>query len=93
MLVFFIIMLGFFDMIFTVCHWNHGAQELNPVMRILLEWGTIYFVLVKSVITVVCTLFLSRFLYKRYVRVALHGIAICYAAIDINHLIMFYKHY
>jgi hypothetical protein len=81
-----IIVLSVLDAYLTIFHLDNGAQEINPLMNSLIDYGYIYFFLVKYVLTALAVFILC--LYKNWipVRVAILCILALYFVVFAHHI-------
>lgn len=89
MLAISILLLNMVDALFTLRHIEHGAEELNPLMSLILHHGTLIFVLAKHLFV---GFGLFVILYGaglgKQVKWSLVGCAALFAGIDIYHTVL-----
>jgi len=68
--------LNLVDMVFTLRHLELGAIELNPLMRELLERGTLHFVLGKHLMVGACIVAVAAHCTLRLAATALQFVAL-----------------
>jgi hypothetical protein len=83
-----IVLLSVLDAYLTIFHVDNGAQEINPFMNSLIDYGYIYFFVVKYVLTALAVLILC--IYKNWipVRVGILCILTLYLVVFAHHVFL-----
>lgn len=81
-----VLVLNILDAWLTLLYLGYGGTEANPVARVLLEWGTPWFLGAKSLLVTACLLFLAVHKTFRCVRPALRVLIWFYGGLLAYHL-------
>jgi hypothetical protein len=88
LLLLFFFALTVVDSVSTLIYLGKGGEELNPVAQWMIDQGSIYFVLVKGVLSGLCLLFVMLHKTFRPARYAL-GVGLAfYTALGAYHLVL-----
>jgi hypothetical protein len=81
-----VILLSVLDAYLTIFHLDKGAQEINPLMNSLIDYGYTYFFLVKYALTGLGVLILCLHKNRLLVRVSILCILVLYLVVFANHI-------
>jgi hypothetical protein len=90
-LVVFVILCSALDALFTLLHIQQGGSEANPLMALLLDYGTIPFVGLKMGMTGCGTFILATYEHCRLGLKSLQLMALVYAGLMVYHAIIFFS--
>jgi hypothetical protein len=90
-LVVFVILCSALDALFTLLHIQQGGSEANPLMALVLAYGTIPFVGLKMGMTGLGTIILATYEHCRLGLKSLQLMALVYAGLMVYHAIIFFS--
>jgi hypothetical protein len=85
-----VLALNLVDAFATLRHLDHGAEELNPLMMVLLRHGTTSFVTVKHALASVGVLGIAAHPRARAARIAMAVLVPLYVAIALYQVVLFW---
>lgn len=88
-----VVVLSFFDIIFTVYHIENGLIELNPLMDYLIQEGMAIFILFKTMWTLTILIWLLKICTTderiKRVSLGLNILIVCYVGVCLYHTYLF----
>ena len=85
-----IVLLSVLDGYFTIFHVDRGAQEINPLMNLLLGCGDCWFFIVKYLLTVIGVLIFCIYQNLLVVKAVLGFVLVFYVGVLANHLFLMF---
>ena len=82
-----IILLCVLDAHFTMFHLDRGAEEINPLMNLLIKHGFLYFFIVKYLLTVLGVFIFCIYQSAPLMRVGLASMLVLYLIVFTHHLL------
>jgi hypothetical protein len=85
-----ILLLNMLDAFATLRHLEHGATELNPFMKLLLQHGASHFLIVKHVLASLGVIGIALHPGRRAAAIALYILCPLYAMLAVYQIALFY---
>ena len=86
-----IILLCVLDAHFTMFHLDRGAEEINPLMNLLIKHGFLYFFIVKYLLTVLGVFIFCIYQSVPLMRVGLVSMLVLYLIVFTHHLLWIFR--
>jgi hypothetical protein len=83
-----VVLLSVLDGYFTIFHVDMGAQEINPIMNLLLGYGDRWFFILKYLLTVIGVFIFCIYQNLLVVRAVLAFVLVFYVGVLANHLFL-----
>ena len=85
-----IVLLSVLDGYFTIFHVGRGAQEINPLMNLLLGYDDRWFFILKYLLTVIGVLIFCIYQNLLVVKAVLAFVLVFYVGVLANHLVLMF---
>ena len=85
-----IVLLSVLDGYFTIFHVDRGAQEINPIMNLLLGYGDCWFFIIKYLLTIIGVLIFCIYQNLLVVKAVLAFVLVFYVGVLANHLVLMF---
>ena len=85
-----VVLLSVLDGYFTIFHVDRGAEEINPLMNLVLGCGDCWFFIVKYLLTVIGVLVFCIYQNLLVVRAVLAFVLVFYVGVLVNHVFLMF---